>query len=181
MSSETNKLLCAVLTAILFFLLSSFIGELVYHYDKKVDKLSYTILEDTAEDSKKIILEDKKIIISKEKIDEMLIVADIKEGQKFAKKNCGTCHKFDLPETNKIGPSLALIFNKQIASAADYKYSSALREKAGLWNTVNLYLFLESPKKWVPGTKMSYKGIKKEQDIINLIKYVSLNTYNNAN
>ena len=44
MSSETNKLLCAVLTAFLFFLLASFVGELIYHSDEKKEiSLSYKV------------------------------------------------------------------------------------------------------------------------------------------
>ena len=41
-------------------------------------------------------------------------------------QNCGTCHKFELPEKNKIGPSLALLFNRKIAAVSGYKYSKTL-------------------------------------------------------
>ena len=42
MSSESNKLLCAILSAIISILLASFISEL-YYIDKKKNKLSYSI------------------------------------------------------------------------------------------------------------------------------------------
>ena len=181
MSSETNKLLCAILTGFLFFLLTSFIGDLIYHTEKKTKSLSYFIEESDKENDSDINMESKIVIISKNEIESKLSLADYGAGEKFAKKNCGTCHKFDLPEKNKIGPSLALLFNREIASVSDYKYSSALKAKGGKWDNKNLYFFLEKPKEWVPGTKMSYKGIKRSQDIINLIKYVSKNTMRNAN
>ena len=183
MSSETNKLLCAILTAFLFFLLTSFIGDLIYHYDKKVKSLSYFVEENdiTNTSNLKLTSEEKKIIVNKQEIEAMLSLGDERAGEKFAKKNCATCHKFDLPQKNKIGPSLAMLFNRKIASVDGYKYSDSLKEKNALWNIENLYFFLEKPKKWAPGTKMSYKGVKKQQDLINLIKYISLNTLSNAN
>ena len=62
MSSETNKLLCAILTAFLFFLLTSFIGDLIYHYDKKVKSLSYFVEENdiTNTSNLKLTSEEKK-------------------------------------------------------------------------------------------------------------------------
>ncbi len=183
MSSETNKLLCAILTAFLFLLLTSFVGDLIYHTDKKVESLSYFVEENNVTNTSNLELtnEEQKITVSKKDIENMLDLADVKAGEKFAKKNCSTCHKFDLPKKNKIGPSLAMLLNRKIASINDYKYSNSLKEKNGLWDIENLYFFLEKPKEWAPGTKMSYKGVKKQQDLINLIKYVSLNTSSNAN
>ena len=46
MSSELNKIFCAILSAILVYLLASFLSELLYSVDKKnVIKLSYNILK----------------------------------------------------------------------------------------------------------------------------------------
>ena len=181
MSSETNKLLCAILTAFLFFLLTSFIGDLVYHYEKKTKTLSYFLEEEDKKDFLTADVKNETVVISKQEIESKLALADIQAGEKFAKKNCGTCHEFNLPEKNKIGPSLALLFNRKIAAVANYKYSKALKDKSGVWDSENLYFFLEKPKEWVPGTKMSYKGIKKSQDLVNLIMYVSENTSQNEN
>ena len=63
--------------------------------------------------------------------------------------------------------------NRKIGSLENYKYSKALQniEKIGL---IKIYiLFLEKPKQWSPGTKMSYKGILKQDNLINILKYLA--------
>ena len=57
-------------------------------------------------------------------------------------------------------------------SISTFKYSKALKSKTDKWDNNNLDLFLKNPKKWAPGTKMSYTGIKKGEDRANLIKYL---------
>ena len=97
-------------------------------------------------------------------------------GENFVKKNCSACHEFSLPHKNKIGPSLALLLNRKIGSLDGYKYSKAFISKEADWDLLNLYYFLKNPKEWIPGTRMSYRGIKKENDLVNVLKYLSYNT-----
>jgi len=73
---------------------------------------------------------------------------------------------------NKIGPNLSNIYLRQIASLENFKYSKALLNIKGPWNNKNLDNFLLNPKKWVPGTQMSFVGIKKDNDRANIIKYL---------
>ena len=49
------------------------------------------------------------------------------------------------------------------------------------WSLVNLYYFLEKPKEWAPGTKMSYRGIANTTKLLNTIKYLKENSLNNEN
>ena len=63
--------------------------------------------------------------------------------------------------------------NRKISSIDSYKYSSALKNIDDNWSYRNLYLFLEKPKEWVPGTKMSYRGISKQDNLLNVLKYLS--------
>lgn len=183
MSSESNKLLCAILSAILVLLLASFISELLYNKEKKKNKLSYSIeqIEDDVvkSDSKKIESEIKKI--SELEINQLLEKANLEEGKIFVNKNCASCHNFNLPIKNKIGPSLATIYNRKIGGIDDYKYSKALLNMKKEWSLVNLYYFLEKPKEWAPGTKMSYRGIANTTKLLNTIKYLKENSLNNEN
>jgi cytochrome c len=59
-----------------------------------------------------------------------------------------------------------------IASHEGYKYSDALAGKEGEWSYENLSAFLTAPKDWAPGTKMSFAGVKKPEDLANLIAYM---------
>ncbi len=88
---------------------------------------------------------------------------------------CQSCHKLD--GTNATGPHLDGIVGRQIAGVADFDYSDAMKEHSGdSWTPENLYLFLQNPKAYVPGTKMTYAGMRKDTDRANLIAYLATQT-----
>lgn len=183
MSSELNKLLCAILSAFLVYLLASFFSELIYNVEKKKIKLSYNI-ENNVEDNNNLAdtNPEKKIKKYTElEIEKLLEKADLEEGKSFVKKNCATCHDFNMPIKNKIGPSLANILNRKVGKLIDYKYSKTLLDMNKDWNIANLYYFLEKPKEWAPGTKMSYRGILNSSKLLNTVKYLRQNSISNEN
>lgn len=100
----------------------------------------------------------------------MLASADVAAGRKFIKK-CSACHSFDEGGPTKVGPDLYDVVNRDIASM-DYHYSDALANYGGIWSYEELNHFLYNPKASHPGTKMSYRGIKKDQDRANVIAYL---------
>src|SRR6185437_13596802 len=61
------------------------------------------------------------------------------------------------------------------ASIAGFDYSSAMKSKGGSWTFDELFKFLKSPGSYIPGTKMSFAGLSREQDRINLISYLRSN------
>ena len=78
-------------------------------------------------------------------------------------------------EKNRVGPHLVGIFGRSAASVEKFKYSKALKAKAeeGLvWDERNMAEFLAAPKKYLKGTKMSFVGLKKQDDIDNVIAYI---------
>ena len=59
------------------------------------------------------------------------------------------------------GPNLHGVFGRKVAEDTSYlKYSLASMYKDITWNEDNLMQFLEDPKKFIPGTKMLFKGLK---------------------
>lgn len=96
---------------------------------------------------------------------------DVAAGQNVAKK-CLTCHTFDDGGANKVGPNLWDIVNRPVATHADYTYSDAMHEFGGDWTFERLHTYLADPKGTVPGTKMTFAGIRKDADIINLLAYL---------
>lgn len=87
---------------------------------------------------------------------------------------CAACHSFNAGGPNRTGPNLWAIFNAPILHADSFGYSSAFRDKKGqiTWNKETLNTFLENPKAYIPGTKMSFSGISKEKDRADIIAYL---------
>ncbi|CAN7535635.1 cytochrome c family protein [Rhizobium sp. LjRoot30] len=97
---------------------------------------------------------------------------DAKAGAMIFKK-CMACHTATEP-TNRVGPSLMGVVGRPVATVADYNYSNAMKDfGAGkVWDEALLTEYLPSPRALVPGTIMSFAGLRKPQDIANLIAYL---------
>ena len=101
----------------------------------------------------------------------MLAAADIGAGQKLSKK-CGACHSFDKGGGKKVGPNLWGVVGRNLASVGGFGYSKALAGVGGAWDYEELNVFLLKPKKFAPGTKMAFAGLKKPGDRANLIAWL---------
>ena len=101
---------------------------------------------------------------------------DAAAGQKvFAQ--CKACHENE-KGVNKIGPTLKGVVGRKAASVPDYKYSAAMTAKVAegvVWDEATLTTYLPNPKAYVPGTKMAFGGLKKPEDVANVIAYLAAN------
>jgi cytochrome c len=100
---------------------------------------------------------------------------DPEKGAKVFKK-CKACHAVGDGAKNKVGPQLNNIVGNAAGTVEDYKYSKALAAQADgglIWDEAALLEFLKKPKAYMPGTKMSFSGLKKESDRENLISYLA--------
>jgi cytochrome c len=103
---------------------------------------------------------------------------DLGKGAKVFKK-CAACHTLGEGEGNKIGPALYGMFDRPVASAPDFNFSDGMTARAaeiGTWTDENLAEYLTKPRDYVPGTNMSFVGLRKEKDRVNLIAYLRQET-----
>ena len=103
--------------------------------------------------------------------------ADIAKGQGITSK-CASCHQFDPAGTNAIGPGLFGVVGRVPGTHAGYAYDSAMQDFAKThtaWTYDLLYQFLKNPQGFMPGTKMTFVGLKDPQDRVNVIDYLRSN------
>ncbi|KAI9360408.1 cytochrome c-like domain-containing protein [Zopfochytrium polystomum] len=97
---------------------------------------------------------------------------DATNGAKLFKTRCAQCHVVEKGEPHKVGPNLNGLFGRSSGSAAGFSYSAAMEKKKVVWSEEQMFIYLENPKKFVPGTKMVFAGFKKEQDRADVIAYL---------
>ncbi|KAK4935598.1 hypothetical protein LTR28_010327 [Elasticomyces elasticus] len=85
---------------------------------------------------------------------------------------CQQCHNLKASEGNKIGPNLHGLFGRSTGQVEGFSYSDANKQKGIEWNTDTLFEYLENPKKYIPGTKMAFGGLKKAKDRNDLITFL---------
>lgn len=99
--------------------------------------------------------------------------ADAEAGKKVFNK-CKACHKVEEGK-NGVGPSLHGVVGRPVASLEGYKYSDAMKafgEGGKVWDEATLTTYLHDPKKAVPGTKMAFAGLKKDEEITDVLDYI---------
>ena len=101
----------------------------------------------------------------------IIIDGDLERGRKLYLQ-CRACHSLKENEPHKIGPNLFKIIGSTAGSMKGYNYSDALSKSEILWTIENLDLWLEKPYEIIPGNKMVFSGMRKQEDRNDLIAYV---------
>jgi cytochrome c len=99
---------------------------------------------------------------------------DAAAGEKVFNK-CKACHAVGDGAKNKVGPELNGIVGRTAGSADGFKYSDAMLAKKAegmVWTEEAIDTYLTKPKDYIPGNKMSFPGLKKEDDRANVIAYL---------
>jgi cytochrome c2 len=85
---------------------------------------------------------------------------------------CRVCHTVE-PGKNGIGPSLVGVFGATAGHEPSFAYSTAMKESGKVWNEANLDAYLENPRSYMPGNKMSFAGLRdpaKRKEVIDYLK-----------
>ncbi|KAG8689412.1 iso-1-cytochrome c [Ceratobasidium sp. 428] len=97
---------------------------------------------------------------------------DAKTGAGLFKTRCASCHTLESGGAHKVGPNLHGLFGRKTGQASGFSYTAANVKKGITWDENTLFEYLENPKKYIPGTKMAFAGLKKEKDRNDLIAHL---------
>lgn len=96
---------------------------------------------------------------------------DAAAGEKLFAR-CRSCHQVGETAKNTVGPHLNGLFGRTAGSVEGYNYSPANKNSGVTWDDKNFAQYIEDPKKFMPGNKMAFAGIKKESEITDLTAYL---------
>lgn len=101
--------------------------------------------------------------------------ADLANGQRaFAR--CRACHTITEGGPNMTGPNLWGVFGRTAGTQAKFNYSNPVKSAGFAWDAEHLDHWLENPRTFLPGNKMSFPGIPDQTDRRDLIAWLKLNT-----
>ncbi|AIT06725.1 cytochrome C [Sphingomonas taxi] len=103
----------------------------------------------------------------------LLPTADVAKGAEVFKK-CAACHTVTQGGANGIGPNLYGTLGEGIGQGkGGFAFSDALKGVGGNWDFDKMNAWLTSPRKFAPGTKMTFAGLGNPQDRANVIAYLN--------
>ena len=85
---------------------------------------------------------------------------------------CRTCHQIGEGARNFVGPELNGVVGRKAGTVSGYNYSDANKNSGVTWDEATLAKYLKHPREVVPGTKMAYPGMARDEDIANVIAYL---------
>ncbi len=160
-----TKALAGFCTALLIFLLGSWLADEIYMPYGPAPVAAFIDLGEE-DDAVAEVVEEEEIDIAA-----LFAAADASAGEAHW-RNCRACHALD-EGRNGVGPSLYGLVGRAINGVDGFNYSGALAALGDVWTVEALNAFIENPRATAPGTTMNYNGMRSVQDRMNLIAYIS--------
>ena len=168
-----NKIAGAVLGAILvgFFIIE--VSHMLYpnpRHGEHVEEMGYEV-PGMARDGHGSTGEDHGTETPSVDLGTLLASADAAAGEAQFRA-CASCHNAAPGAGNKVGPNLWDVVGRGIGSVDGFGYSRALSDHGGDWTYEALFGFIANPREYIPGTSMSYPGMRRDGDRANLLAYL---------
>jgi len=165
MDDRSNTIAMMVLAAGIVALGSSIVTAEYFHAERP-EKMGYVV------EGVEVEGEEGGAAGPAQPIEFYLASADPAKGEQVFKK-CAACHNADKGGPNALGPNLWGAMGKPHGHVPGFAYSDALKGKPGVWDWKSMDEWLTSPKKYAPGTKMTFAGLSKPEDRANLIAFLN--------
>ena len=95
---------------------------------------------------------------------------DAAKGEKVFGK-CKTCHDIATAK-NKVGPTLHGVIGRKAGTVEGFKYSEAMVASGVVWDETTIAEYIKKPKEFIAGNKMAFAGLKKDEEVADLIAYI---------
>ena len=100
------------------------------------------------------------------------LAADPAAGALVFKRNCTVCHEIGPGAATKVGPELNGVIGRKAGSVPGYSYSDANKGSGITWDEATFAKYIANPRGVVPGTKMTFPGLRNETDIADIVAYL---------
>lgn len=169
-SFEWNKIAASLLIGLLIFMGVTLLSEEIFPDGE--EEVLFGVDGETVPTAEAVVVDEPESNI-------LALIADanVGAGERSFRK-CQACHTANEGGDNRVGPNLYNIVGGPLAAKDNFSYSSAMTGQGGTWTYEELDAFLENPGKAVPGTKMSFAGLRKDDERANVIAYLRMQSAN---
>jgi cytochrome c len=97
---------------------------------------------------------------------------DAARGERVFNQQCKACHTVAKGGASTIGPNLHGMFGRKAGETEGFQSSDAIKSSGIVWDDTTLADYLKDPKGRVPGTKMVYAGLKRQEQLNDMLAYL---------
>jgi cytochrome c len=95
------------------------------------------------------------------------------DGRRVFMSTCATCHLVTNNGRSTIGPNLHGVVGRRTAALPNFMYSSAMRRANSVWTADRITAFVQAPQHVVPGTRMSFAGLRNPQQASHVVAFLN--------